>query len=162
MTERPVYIGVGECVCKRIDVQLYRVPGTLMYSPPVCSKCLKERGFEAPKPRTADDIEMIDGQTSWKPTAAVPATDPPLDLGHGHLFAPVLDHNEQLIGWLHSHPDARSENGVLCQSFCAVRALDGIDVHEIVSVEPLTLIPSLKCRTCGSHGHVTNGRWEPC
>lgn len=27
--------------------------------------------------------------------------------------------------------------------------------------EILTLTPSIKCRACGNHGHITNGKWVP-
>jgi hypothetical protein len=170
MLERPVYVGIGECDCKRIDAKLYHVPGTELARRPVCAVCLIDRGFEVPAPRTADDLDEIDGRPTWKPLATAPtveavtalASEDQLDLGHGHLFAAVLDNNNQLVGWLHTHPDKRSPTGTLCQSFCAVRPLNGSPVHQIISVEPLTLLPSLLCRMCGAHGHVTNGRWEPC
>ena len=29
----------------------------------------------------------------------------------------------------------------------------------VVSLEPLTLEPSLLCSTCGHHGFIRNGRW---
>jgi hypothetical protein len=166
MVERPVYVGIGECDCKRIDAQLYQVPRTLLAHRPVCAVCLVAQGFDVPAPRTADDIQEIDGRPSWKPTSPPPemarADDPQLDLGHGHFFSPVIGADDQLVGWLHTHPDARTSSGVLCQSFCAVRPLNGSPIHQIISVEPLTLQPSLLCRMCGAHGHVTNGAWDPC
>jgi hypothetical protein len=167
MTERPVYVGVGECDCKRIDTKLYHVPGTEFARRPVCAVCLVDHGFEVPTPRTADDLEEIDGRPTWKPMPTPPPLNPlvhagKLDLGYGHIFEAVLGSDEQLIGWLHTHPDARSLEGMLCQSFCAVRPLNGTPIHQVVSVDPLTLMPSLLCRTCGAHGHVTNGKWEPC
>lgn len=94
-------------------------------------------------------------------TRMVRDEDGSMDLGHGHTFAPVLDQDERLVGWLHTHPDARNADARLCQSFCAVRSGFGPDVHEVVIVGPLTLSPSLKCRVCGSHGEVKNGKWEP-
>lgn len=33
---------------------------------------------------------------------------------------------------------------------------------KLVQRDPLTLTPSIKCRACGNHGHITNGRWVPC
>ncbi len=92
----------------------------------------------------------------------VRASDDELDIGMGHKLTPVVDASDRLVGWLHAHPDARSAIGALCQSFCAVREGIGAPVHEIVTVEPLTLHPSLECRTCGAHGCVKNGKWEPC
>jgi len=36
------------------------------------------------------------------------------------------------------------------------------DGWDVVSLEPLTISPSLLCRVCGHHGFVRNGRWVPC
>ena len=33
--------------------------------------------------------------------------------------------------------------------------------HEKVSLEPLTLSPSVLCQ-CGAHGYIRNGQWQPC
>jgi len=156
---RPIYVGVGECRCGKLDVRLYYVPIAIPMPEAVCSSCLLARGYNEPEPRTADDILSVDDRLSWK-------NDEPLihvgklDLGHGHSFEVVLDANDQLIGWLHTHPDGRNPE-VLCQSFCAVRPLNGTPVHQVIASDPLTLAPSLKCRTCGAHGEVSNGKWEP-
>lgn len=32
----------------------------------------------------------------------------------------------------------------------------------VKSWEPLTIWPSLLCGRCGDHGHIKQGRWEPC
>ena len=32
---------------------------------------------------------------------------------------------------------------------------------DVLSVEPLTLSPSIKRRGCGDHGHIKQGRWVP-
>lgn len=32
---------------------------------------------------------------------------------------------------------------------------------DVVKRDPLTLSPSIKCRACGHHGHIENGRWKP-
>ena len=168
MTDRPIYVGTGECECGRVDVQLYHVPGTTVLTHAVCAVCLEARGFEVPKPRTAADLEVVDGKPQWResqPTVPYPKTTDAhvgkLDLEHGHIFESVVDGEGMLAGWLHTHPDARG-NVEPCQSFCAVRAIDQHPVHQVVCADPLTLTPSLKCRTCGAHGHITNGRWEPC
>ena len=169
MTERPVYVGVGECGCARIDVRLYQVPGSPPSGRLLCDACLADKGFTVPAPRTAADIDMVDGLPAWKPIATVPTPEAfhtiengsRYDLGHGHVFETVFGTDDLLVGWLHTHPDKHSEIGALCQSFCAVRQLNGAPVHQIISVDPLTLLPSLLCRTCGAHGNVTNGTWEP-
>ena len=162
MALRPVYVGVGECTCKRLDERLYQIPNTALVTAPVCQACLTERGFVVPEPRTASDVVSVDGKLLWRPDTTTDASaDVQMDLGHGHFFAVVVDHNDQLVGWVHTHTDARNVNSMLCQSFCAVRPLNGSPVHQVVCVEPLTLQPSLKCRMCGAHGNVTNGKWEP-
>ncbi len=166
---RPIYVGTGECACKRVDERLYFVPGAIPIERAVCGTCLHERGFREPEPRTSEDLEIVEGTPRWKEEAEVTTPYPKeplvhvgkLDLGHGHIFEVAIGHDDQLIGWLHTHPDARNPS-ILCQSFCAVRPLDSHPVHKVVCADPLTLTPSLECRTCGSHGHVINGKWEPC
>lgn len=32
---------------------------------------------------------------------------------------------------------------------------------DLVSADPITLSPSLLCRTCGHHGFIRDGRWVP-
>lgn len=32
---------------------------------------------------------------------------------------------------------------------------------QIVRTEPLTVVPSLLCTGCGTHGWITDGRWVP-
>jgi hypothetical protein len=34
-----------------------------------------------------------------------------------------------------------------------------ITTWDVVQREPLTLTPSILCRTCGNHGHITDGKW---
>jgi len=160
MDARPIYVGVGECRCGRLDARLYFVPSVISVQNASCSSCLLERGFQEPEPRTADDLLSVDGKLQWK-------SDEPLihvgklDLGYGHTFEVVLDSDEQLIGWLHTHSDARNPAD-LCQSFCAVRPLNGSPVHTVVEVSPLTLSPDLQCSSCGARGYVREGKWVPC
>lgn len=153
MSARPVYLGFGECDCGRVDARLYRVPGSTIGTRPVCGTCLVALGYEVPKARTADDFDDA--------SSTVTPPDKSIDLGHGHTFQAVTGVDGKLVGWLHTHPDARDAN-VLCQSFCAVRPLNGCPVHQVAQEEPLTLTSSLRCRVCGAHGNVTSGRWEPC
>jgi hypothetical protein len=152
---RPLYVGTGECDCGRVDARLYRLPGTAFTSRPCCGSCLERRGYKVPEARTADTFD-----NPADPSEAITPVDKTIDLGHGHTFQSVTGVDSKLVGWLHSHPDARNPS-VLCQSFCAVRPLNGCPVHQVMSDDPLTLTPSLKCRVCGAHGDVINGKWEP-
>lgn len=164
---RPIYLGMGECACGKPDTKLYHVPGTELAHQAVCARCLEARGFAMPVPRTADDLETGDGRPERRAetvTKPYPKEPEPyvgkLDLGYGHYFEVVIGNDERLVGWLHTHPDARG-GAALCQSFCTVRPLNGAPVHQILCADPLTLTPSLLCRTCGAHGNVVNGKWEP-
>jgi hypothetical protein len=35
------------------------------------------------------------------------------------------------------------------------------DHWDLVREVPITITPSLLCRICGHHGHITEGRWVP-
>lgn len=62
-------------------------------------------------------------------------------------------------------------NGKWCNGWVPFRgsawekqfATAGVDIKpwDIVSRDPLTLTPSILCRACGNHGHITNGQWVP-
>lgn len=79
-----------------------------------------------------------------------------IDLGLGHKFTPAYSKEGGHIGWMHHHT---APDGFPCVSFCAITPGYGAAVHKVESETPLTLSPSLKCRACGTHGLVTNGRW---
>lgn len=68
MTEapRPVYVGFGQCDSGHLEVRLYRVQGEGFKFEILCTRCFRDRGLEAPKPRTAEDIEVVDGVPRWK------------------------------------------------------------------------------------------------
>lgn len=68
-----------------------------------------------------------------------------------HLFAHVCDRRP-------TNPARstrfRADAGVIR---CAP-ALDPVG-HQIISVEPLTISPSILCVDCGLHGFIRDGRW---
>ncbi len=57
--------------------------------------------------------------------------------------------------WYHHRPDTGEECGIGGISW------DPDDrVHwDLVSLDPLTVSPSLLCQTCGAHGFIRDGRW---
>lgn len=63
---RPTYVGYGECTCGRIEVLLYRIPGSPKVAPAACGECLVKAGWKVPAARTADDLEVVDGALQWK------------------------------------------------------------------------------------------------
>ena len=34
--------------------------------------------------------------------------------------------------------------------------------HQVVSISPVTITPSILCTDCGMHGFITGGKWIPC
>jgi hypothetical protein len=63
---RPVYMGVGTCDSGHMEKRLYSIPRTQYAYALLCGKCLAERGYEQPRARTAEDIEIVDGELAWK------------------------------------------------------------------------------------------------
>lgn len=161
MSVRPIYVGVGECGCGRLDVALYQLPGTPVTGRLACAWCLADQGLIVTRPRTADDLELVNGVPQWKVPAPAPraSTAGALELGAGHFFVAVFDADDAFVGWLHRHPRADGEG--VCQTFCAVRYVEGVPIYRIDSADPLTLSPDVCCRLCGSHGRVVNGMWLP-
>ena len=146
--QRPAYIGVGACTCGRYEVPLF----ITRTEAPTCRTCCEAAGYEFSVDRVRLEPPLPEPQVHVGK----------LELGHGHTFEAVIGTDDCLVGWLHTHPDARVEDdSALCQSFCAVRPINATPVHQVLCADPLTLTPSLKCRMCGAHGEVLNGKWEP-
>ncbi len=102
-----------------------------------------------------------------------------LDLGHGHYaeftrWAPDRDLNPDVAhlpdvdpwGVIVDHP--RPDGTGPCIGSAAAfdnpvsRQLEPDRPYWTVEcLDPLTISPSLLCRSCGDHGHITRGRWVP-
>jgi hypothetical protein len=84
----------------------------------------------------------------------------PLDLGGGHRFEFTENQAGELAGGIHYHP--RPDGSGECGGFVMFRGKgrDGEPEWDVISMDPLTLDPSLLCRSCGSHGHIINGKWK--
>lgn len=100
-----------------------------------------------------------------------------LDLGHGHSlrftrWAPDRGLNPQYAAHpnvdkygaivAHRLPDGTVCRGIITFDGSVQRALSSAHdaFWQVVSWDPLTLMPSLLCR-CGDHGFITAGRWVP-
>jgi hypothetical protein len=60
--------------------------------------------------------------------------------------------------WEHLTPDADK-----CMAYVEIvdkYARVGVVGHELTSLKPLSLTPSLDCPNCPAHGFVTMGKWE--
>jgi hypothetical protein len=104
----------------------------------------------------APDLDLGDGYglwwTSWSPDRAL-----------NPQFADLPD-VERFAGY-YEHPGADGYglcSGSVTFDGDVARALDPDGKRhrwQVESWEPLTLSPSLLCRTCGSHGFIRGGQW---
>lgn len=84
-----------------------------------------------------------------------------IDIGHGvRIYWTVAEDPDVRVGLIEEHdsPSGRCAGNV----FFRGRVPD--DCHPawtIESEDPLTLSPSILCRTCGHHGFIRGGRWVP-
>lgn len=90
-----------------------------------------------------------------------------LDLGYNHVFRfysyhPADRDSVERAGAIDEHlaPDGKPCEGGVTFDVPGTENLRG-PKWQIVSWEPLTLSPSLRCTTCGDHGFVRNGKWVP-
>lgn len=86
----------------------------------------------------------------------------PLDLGGGHRFEFTENRAGEVAGGIHYHPTP--DRSAECAGAVTFRGKgqDGRPEWDVVSLEPLTLSPSLLCRSCNVHGYIRNGRWQDC
>lgn len=85
-----------------------------------------------------------------------------IDLGHNTYYTKVFRGDE----WVAIH-EWHQENGMWGAGFIAfTHAIKpewwaGGPTWEVLKQDPLTLSPSLACRSCGHHGFIRDGRWVP-
>lgn len=80
------------------------------------------------------------------------------DLGTEHYCAFITNQDGFVIGIIENHPTV---SGGRCEGFVgwdAEYARPG-KIWNLVKENPLTLSPSIKCTTCGSHGFIREGKW---
>jgi hypothetical protein len=90
---------------------------------------------------------------------------PCIPLAPKNAYSKVLDKNGN---WVAIHEWHWSGSDV-CGGFVAfdtpeARAITTPQAPKwtVESWDPLTLSPSLLCRSCGNHGFIRQGRWESC
>jgi hypothetical protein len=95
-----------------------------------------------------------------------------VDLGHGTKYSKLLDKDGNWVAIHEWHAcAARKVPGLYGDGMTAgfvpfdtpeARAVttDG-PKWSVESWDPLTLSPSLACRSCSHHGFIRNGRWVP-
>lgn len=85
-----------------------------------------------------------------------------IDLGDGHTLT-FAQYEGEVSGCsiAHKKPDGSDCDGWVAFAGRAwSRAFSGnIATWTVESEKPLTLSPSVRCRACGDHGFVRDGRW---
>lgn len=88
----------------------------------------------------------------------------PRDIGHGVTiqFTTWGDHDPCGLLEEHRTPAGQECGGGVLFDLPGVReAFPNHPVWTLVSLDPLTLSPSLLCTACGHHGFIREGRWVP-
>ena len=94
----------------------------------------------------------------------MPAPGAVLDLGDGHVltFAYYKDDKADGCSIAHKKPDGTPCDGWVAfagRSWAIGFAPGAITTWTVEQDDPLTLSPSVLCRSCGDHGFVRAGRW---
>lgn len=95
----------------------------------------------------------------------VPTGAKKFDLGEGSCYTKV-NYQDEWVGINEWH---RLPNGKWCGGWVPFAGMGwaakfepgAIQTWEVLSLEPLTLSPSLLCTTCQHHGFIREGRWVP-
>lgn len=80
------------------------------------------------------------------------------DIGDGVTIT-LVEHQGEIVGLQEAHKD---DSGNVCSGFVGFdgpHAVVGGPKWTVQSANPLTLAPSIRCRSCGHHGYIRNGRW---
>jgi hypothetical protein len=87
----------------------------------------------------------------------------PFDIGFG-VTVTFFFIDGVRAGLVYEHPSL-TKPGERCKSGVRFHgrphAEDGGPTHIVTSTDPLTLEPGLTCPTCGHHGAIIDGRWQP-
>lgn len=89
-----------------------------------------------------------------------------IDIGGGHEIEFVSYNGDEKAAINDYHHSADGKTA--CQGFISFRGgawakkFENNPDHQawdVQSFEPLSITPSVLCRSCGDHGHITNGKW---
>ena len=82
------------------------------------------------------------------------------DIGCGVWIRFWEDGSGRNCGLIEAH---RNKQGNWCKGAIHFRgeAHNSSPEWDVISMDPLTLAPSLLCRMCGHHGFIQHGRWVP-
>lgn len=77
-------------------------------------------------------------------------------------YAAIADIEKVGMSFNHNRPDDPNQRcgGFVTFDLPGVREVfPGYSLWAVESWEPMTLSPSLLCRSCGRHGHIRQGKW---
>jgi hypothetical protein len=86
------------------------------------------------------------------------------DLGHGVSWSPLVDRDGDLVALLERHdcaPESRGVGSLPLRTEAGMRAFPDGPHWTLETQEPITITPSVRCRTCGKHGWIKGGEWVP-
>ncbi len=84
-----------------------------------------------------------------------------IDIGNGHSIQPITwpgDEKPSGFSVFHPNPDTGAECG--CSVWINPQRRAGT-IWTVLSLEPLTLSPSVQCANCRDHGFIRDGYWIP-
>lgn len=87
------------------------------------------------------------------------------DIGEGVFITRAFDRSHRFVGIHEWHRNPTT--GRWCAGWVPLDVpandyyVPGSEHWQLVSVDPLTLSPSLLCRACQHHGYIRDGRWVP-
>lgn len=84
------------------------------------------------------------------------------DIGHGSSIT-FVEYEGQIVGINEAH---KNKDGQVCLGFVLfadtpASVTSGAPQWHVESANPLTLSPSILCRSCGNHGFIREGKWVP-
>lgn len=82
-----------------------------------------------------------------------------LDLGNGHRAEFTADSQGDFGGLIHYHPRPDGQGECAGSVTFRGRGTRGQPEWDVLSLDPLTLSPSILCRTCNVHGWIREGQW---
>jgi hypothetical protein len=87
-----------------------------------------------------------------------------IDIGDNHKIKFIGYEDDPCVGInvIHKAPDGKDCAGWVPFKGRAWEKVfsETIQSWDILSMEPLTLTPSILCTVCGDHGFIRNGKWE--
>lgn len=113
-------------------------------------------------PDSGHSVESQSGAAAALPTSKVDRDT--LDLGDDHTLTFCGYRGEKRVGAsiAHKKPDGSDCDGWIAfadRAWAKAFAAASIATWTVEADEPLTLSPSVLCRSCGDHGYVRAGRW---